>query len=399
MGPEDHPRRSKSEQEPLTIDLEASRVAPDGEAGAEETVASSAEEPAAVEPISEELSSKIADENAAEVTRAEEEAGETSTTENTEDARTDAAAAAFAEEPDHHTQSRAASQPVALRPSSAGAFAAGILGGSGLFKDAVAEHDDGVCGEHDFAGRAPGSGGFFAGEAAHIGVRTLPREPHFLDMGFADGVAPMLKAKWLFASRGTEGHLTRQRLGQELKELAAEARLDPARVSPHVLRHAFASHLLDRGADLRSVQQLLGHADISTTQIYTHVLEERLKQLVFEHARMQRRFISVFLKDIPGAEYEVVKTCQRDELADQRHTIVRALAEPYGSHLGERSYRLRYPSLDRLDPCDEGRAHGSETDQQHTEPASGISDRYRRLLILIRHGFYPLFESRMVITQ
>lgn len=129
MGPEDPPRRSKSEQEPLTIDLEASRVAPDDEAGAEETVASSAEEPAAVEPISEELSSKIADENAAEVTRAEEEAGETSTTENTEDARTDAAAAAFAEEPDHHTQSRAASQPVAQRPSSAGAFAAGILGG------------------------------------------------------------------------------------------------------------------------------------------------------------------------------------------------------------------------------------------------------------------------------
>ena len=128
MGPEDPPRRSKSEQEPLTIDLEASRVAPDGEAGAEETVASSAEEPAAVEPISEELSSKIADENAAEVTRAEEEAAETSTTENTEDARTDAAAAAFAEEPDHHTQSHT-SQPAARRTSSSGAFAAGILGG------------------------------------------------------------------------------------------------------------------------------------------------------------------------------------------------------------------------------------------------------------------------------
>jgi len=105
----------------------------------------------------------------------------------------------------------------------------------------------------------------------------------YLNVGFDDGVAPMLRTKWLFASRGAEGHITRQRFGQELKELAVEAGLDPGRVSPHVLRHAFASHLLDRGADLRSVQQLLGHADISTTQIYTHVLEERLKKLVFEH--------------------------------------------------------------------------------------------------------------------
>jgi integrase/recombinase XerD len=103
----------------------------------------------------------------------------------------------------------------------------------------------------------------------------------YLNVGFEDGVAPMMKTRWLFASRGAEGHLTRQRLAQELKALATEAGLDPGRVSPHVLRHAFASHLLDRGADLRSVQQLLGHADISTTQIYTHVLEERLKQLVF----------------------------------------------------------------------------------------------------------------------
>ena len=90
-------------------------------------------------------------------------------------------------------------------------------------------------------------------------------------------------SKWLFPAHSAQGHVTRQHLGQELKVLAQEAGLDPDRVSPHVLRHAFASHLLDRGADLRAVQQLLGHADISTTQIYTHVLEERLKKLVNEH--------------------------------------------------------------------------------------------------------------------
>ena len=113
----------------------------------------------------------------------------------------------------------------------------------------------------------------------------------FLSVGedAEDGVAPMLRTRWLFASTSAQGHLTRQRLAQELKELALAAGLDPERVSPHVLRHAFASHLLDRGADLRSVQQLLGHADISTTEIYTHVLDERLKKLVREHHPLAKR--------------------------------------------------------------------------------------------------------------
>jgi len=113
----------------------------------------------------------------------------------------------------------------------------------------------------------------------------------YLALGAApeDGVAPMVATRYLFPSRAEGGHLTRQRFAQYLKETAAGAGIDPERVSPHVLRHAFASHLLDRGADLRSVQSLLGHADISTTEIYTHVLEERLKRLVTEHHPLAKK--------------------------------------------------------------------------------------------------------------
>ncbi len=96
------------------------------------------------------------------------------------------------------------------------------------------------------------------------------------------------ESKWLFPSRGARGHLTRQRFGQMLKALAREAGLDARKLSPHVLRHAFATHLLARGADLRSVQRLLGHADIATTQIYTHVLDDRLAEVVARHHPLAR---------------------------------------------------------------------------------------------------------------
>lgn len=113
------------------------------------------------------------------------------------------------------------------------------------------------------------------GDAARAALADyLPHRP---------GFAPGGRSPYLFPSRSRDGHLTRVRFGQILKELAVAAGIEPSRVSPHVLRHAFASHLLARDADLRSVQQMLGHADIATTQVYTHVLESRLKQLVARH--------------------------------------------------------------------------------------------------------------------
>ncbi|HUJ97678.1 MAG TPA: site-specific tyrosine recombinase XerD [Stellaceae bacterium] len=102
-------------------------------------------------------------------------------------------------------------------------------------------------------------------------------------------VAGKKSERFLFPSRSAAGHLTRRRCGQMMKELALAAGIDPARLSPHVLRHAFATHLLDRGADLRSVQEMLGHADIATTQIYTHVAGERLQRLVREHHPLAKR--------------------------------------------------------------------------------------------------------------
>lgn len=104
--------------------------------------------------------------------------------------------------------------------------------------------------------------------------------PHFLRQ--------RKSSPWLFPSSGGSGHVTRRRVGQLLDGLAMAAGLDPAKVSPHVLRHAFATHLLDHGADLRSVQQMLGHADIATTQIYTHVQSDRLRAAIAAHPLAHR---------------------------------------------------------------------------------------------------------------
>ena len=154
--------------------------------------------------------------------------------------------------------------------------------------------------------------GLRVSELVGLSVRAATAEPDFIQVkgkGGRERLVPVSQAarvtvehyvaalaqpvggevKWLFPSFGQTGHLTRQHFALELKGLAAEAGLDPALLSPHVLRHGFASHLLAGGADLRAVQQMLGHADISTTQIYTHVQSERLREVVETHHPLAKK--------------------------------------------------------------------------------------------------------------
>ena len=124
---------------------------------------------------------------------------------------------------------------------------------------------------------APLNGAARTAIKAYLAVR-----PRFVPKGAKE-------SPWLFPSRSRDGRLTPRRFAQLLDEAARDAGVDPAKVSPHVLRHAFATHLLEGGADLRVVQTLLGHADIATTQIYTHVTEGRLREVVETKHPLARR--------------------------------------------------------------------------------------------------------------